>query len=692
MAKYLKNINSLDDLKSKYRDLLKKNHPDNGGEVEVMQEINAEYDALFAIWKSRKEATTGEKVTETAESTRRHFYTQFGWAGSRYDGKLTLKEIARIARAYVKEKYPTCKFSIRTKYASMCQELIASIKEFPAQMFKTADDLRAEGLWETETREDINGEPYEWTHYKKEVDEMHNKLRRNSLFTVDSWNDDELINAYSEAVKRSKFYAIKTDYFQSVIDDVNAFIKSYNYEDCDGMQDYFDVNFYFFGVGFEECEEVIKTARVTDTQEKTPATREAKETAEETEPEYIITADTDTRDNSPLWVVKFSDRVSRETYEKERDKMKSLGGYYSRFKKGFIFREDPTPLLYPETATEPTQETAPEEIPTAETESATEAQEAPTESANDAPTEEPQETTETAYGYTGTTSELFDEREIDLLYKGAQIIKGEDYYKHAYFTTAYIEGVRLVYSLTVYRDDSTPAPGHDAKYCGFITGGKYYESTTAAAEKLAEDINAALLQMIPTETTAEANAGSLETYEAERVQTYKTADYTNNAERLFVDGNAPELILYSSNGYSITTIIQYIQNPAEVVTEYATETAKNRGAEIYYKYIEYNRTRAALDAIKADKTHRAHTLRRIAEATAGDTAKTYKITLNNGLTVKAEAAAVKRVASWGYINAWNIASADRDKLNKDERGRAKEITAEEIKQITHGGRVVYRAA
>ena len=80
--KYFKNIKSLEDLKSQYKDLLKINHPDNGGEVEKMQEINVQYDALFKVWKDRHEEKTGEQVTETAESTRSQFYTEFGWEGS----------------------------------------------------------------------------------------------------------------------------------------------------------------------------------------------------------------------------------------------------------------------------------------------------------------------------------------------------------------------------------------------------------------------------------------------------------------------------------------------------------------------------------------------------------------------------------------------------------------------------------
>ena len=34
---------------------------------------------------------------------------------------------------------------------------------------------------------------------------------------------------------------------RAVIQDVDNFVKSYNYEDCDGMMDYFHVDFYYFG-------------------------------------------------------------------------------------------------------------------------------------------------------------------------------------------------------------------------------------------------------------------------------------------------------------------------------------------------------------------------------------------------------------------------------------------------------------
>ncbi len=54
MSKYFKAVKSYEDLKNQYKKLLKANHPDNGGNVETMKEINVEYDALFTVWKNKK--------------------------------------------------------------------------------------------------------------------------------------------------------------------------------------------------------------------------------------------------------------------------------------------------------------------------------------------------------------------------------------------------------------------------------------------------------------------------------------------------------------------------------------------------------------------------------------------------------------------------------------------------------------
>jgi len=79
--------------------------------------------------------------------------------------------------------------------------------------------------------------------------------------------------------------------------------------------------------------------------------RQAQEKAEQAKAtiidgEYTIIADVDTRDNSPLWVVKLNNRVDKNEFNNIKFQiMKPLDGYYSRFKGGFIFKYDPTSKL-----------------------------------------------------------------------------------------------------------------------------------------------------------------------------------------------------------------------------------------------------------------------------------------------------------------------------------------------------------
>ena len=57
---------------------------------------------------------------------------------------------------------------------------------------------------------------------------------------------------------------------------------------------------------------------------------------------YEVTEDTDTRDNSKIYLVKVAEKLSREEYLSVSKYMKSLGGYYSKFKHAFLFKENPT--------------------------------------------------------------------------------------------------------------------------------------------------------------------------------------------------------------------------------------------------------------------------------------------------------------------------------------------------------------
>ena len=61
--------------------------------------------------------------------------------------------------------------------------------------------------------------------------------------------------------------------------------------------------------------------------------------------DYTIEPDVDTRDNSPIWIVKLSKRLNNADFKAVCKQISDLGGYYSRYKSGFIFKGDPREIL-----------------------------------------------------------------------------------------------------------------------------------------------------------------------------------------------------------------------------------------------------------------------------------------------------------------------------------------------------------
>lgn len=61
--KWFKDINTLDELRKAYKQLVKKHHPDNGdSDIEIIKQINAEYDELFKKLKTGYEKSEGYKT------------------------------------------------------------------------------------------------------------------------------------------------------------------------------------------------------------------------------------------------------------------------------------------------------------------------------------------------------------------------------------------------------------------------------------------------------------------------------------------------------------------------------------------------------------------------------------------------------------------------------------------------------
>lgn len=92
-----------------------------------------------------------------------------------------------------------------------------------------------------------------------------------------------------------------------------------------------------------EVEKVVKKVIKSDT-------NKTEEKATETDVDvnkytYEVTEDTDTRTGGKIYLVKVIEKLSREEYIKVNQYIKSLGGYYSKFKHAFLFKENPCEKL-----------------------------------------------------------------------------------------------------------------------------------------------------------------------------------------------------------------------------------------------------------------------------------------------------------------------------------------------------------
>lgn len=96
--------------------------------------------------------------------------------------------------------------------------------------------------------------------------------------------------------------------------------------------------------------EVEKVVKKTLRAEKKPAQKNTTEATEKTSTDisnlnFEVSEDTDTRTNEKIYLVKVAEKLSREDYINVNKYIKSLGGYYSKFKHAFLFKEYPTKLL-----------------------------------------------------------------------------------------------------------------------------------------------------------------------------------------------------------------------------------------------------------------------------------------------------------------------------------------------------------
>ena len=217
---------TLEEVKAAYRSAALRLRP-VGGSNEAMQELNAEFKIAFALAKNASKKTENN---ETADSFCRTFYTQNGWKGSRYNSSLSIKDIAKNIRDYVKAVYLNYKFSVTTELFSGGSAIRVALIETPVEL--TNKELMRDWFYK-------NFHPaFCYVPLKGYV-----KREAMTESDINDFVERRLKSClYTESIDESDTWLNPVVY--GVLDNVKALINSYRYSDCDAMIDYFDVNFY----------------------------------------------------------------------------------------------------------------------------------------------------------------------------------------------------------------------------------------------------------------------------------------------------------------------------------------------------------------------------------------------------------------------------------------------------------------
>lgn len=180
-----------------------------------------------------------------------NFYTANGWAGSNYDSKLSTKEIAAKVRSYAKKNFPDFKFSVRSEWSMYTDSMYIELKSGPCVPFVEGSRSAERGYMST-------------------------------MSTVKGWENE-----------------LTPEMFK-VLDAVTTYASSFRYNDSDGMQDYFDTNFYIHIEVSDEYKVIepkakkssIKTEKAEEAKEMEAVTVEGLEMVDYSEKAIAVFGDT----------------------------------------------------------------------------------------------------------------------------------------------------------------------------------------------------------------------------------------------------------------------------------------------------------------------------------------------------------------------------------------------------------------
>ena len=186
-----------------------------------------------------------DRMKEKGVKPMKDSYTGGGWEGTKYDSKLTTKEIGKRVTDEMKKQFPDVKISRRGDNYSMGSSIDFNIMESEKDLFANASDI--DKMSDKQVSDTIGSSVGGYTRLDEWLDKNGRKTANNT-FTANDERDylkEELSNYKSrkgDNVVGNEWYL--SDYGKKVVSELNKQANSYTYSDSDGMVDYFDHGTY----------------------------------------------------------------------------------------------------------------------------------------------------------------------------------------------------------------------------------------------------------------------------------------------------------------------------------------------------------------------------------------------------------------------------------------------------------------
>lgn len=146
-------------------------------------------------------------------------YTQYAWEGKNYQATrhLSYTEIAKLVRLELKQRFPSCKFSVTKESYSGGGSITVALMEAPFNAYR---EPNAEFL----TPRNLNYSTVEeaMEQWKRMISEGYHQI--NNFYI----NEDFYLSSQASGI----------------MTDVISLLDSYNFNDSDSQIDYFHTNFY----------------------------------------------------------------------------------------------------------------------------------------------------------------------------------------------------------------------------------------------------------------------------------------------------------------------------------------------------------------------------------------------------------------------------------------------------------------